>query len=90
MTPHRSLESLLFSLCFIVLAAAGCTGARIELMNAESPATGPAGVAGSGGTGAAGSFGSGGTAGGTSMEAVHEAAGGNGGTTTPVPPSSQR
>jgi hypothetical protein len=67
------------------LTTAGCTGARVELMNAESPATGPAGVAGSGGTGAAGSFGSGGTMGGTSQEAATEAAGGAGSTTSQAP-----
>ena len=65
-------------------ALAGCFSApRVELINAESPATGPAGAAGSGGTGAAGSSGSGGTMGGTSQEGARETAGGPAGKTLP-------
>jgi hypothetical protein len=65
-------------------ALAGCFSApRVELINAESPATGPAGASGSGGTGAAGSSGSGGTMGGTSQEGARETAGGPAGKTLP-------
>ena len=65
-------------------AVAGCFSApRVELINAESPATGPAGASGSGGTGAAGSSGSGGTMGGTSQEGARETAGGPAGKTLP-------
>jgi hypothetical protein len=65
-------------------ALEGCFSApRVELINAESPATGPAGASGSGGTGAAGSSGSGGTMGGTSQEGARETAGGPAGKTLP-------
>jgi hypothetical protein len=68
----------------VPLGLASCVEApRAELMNAESPATGPAGVPGSGGTGAAGSFGSGGTFGGTTEEGARETAGGAAGRAVP-------
>ena len=59
---------------------------RTELMNVESPATGPAGVSGSGGTGSSGSFGSGGTFGGTTLEGATETPGGPAGRTLPREP----
>lgn len=70
------------SIAFAALAIAcggrpvGSPGSPVQTINAESPATGPAGVSGSGGTGASGALGSGGTMGGTTTEGARETVGG--------------
>jgi hypothetical protein len=82
--PRRARAWLMPAVVLLCAPLASCfSPPRVELINAESPATGPAGASGSGGTGAAGSSGSGGTMGGTTQEGARETAGGPAGKTLP-------